>query len=606
MPLLQPIINAAELLYQKGIREVVISPGSRSAPLTLAVVRHGKFTIRVVADERAAGFIALGMAQQSRLNGQFRPVAIICTSGSAVYNLAPAVAEAFFQEIPLLLLTADRPHEWLGQQDGQTMHQTAVFGANVKRSYDLPADYVHPDAAWAINRLLNEAINLTTAYPPGPVHVNVPLREPFYPRADEPFVYEQVRVIDALATEPQLSAPVWAGLLDEWQRTDNKLIALGQLPYNPALLAVLGQISDELGVPIVGEITANLPRNAPGRFITRTDVFLGNTDHDFRESLRPDLLITAGLSFLGRNIKTFLRQHPARRHWHIGPATDRIADPFQSLTTLINAEPLAFLQKLFADLDYQRFLQGDDDDETDPFPFQNRWQAADNQAGKVVHQTTLADTAAVDADNNAGGNATEWAAVDAVLTALPTDSILHLANSMPVRYANLCGLEAGQRVAVSANRGVSGIDGCLSTAIGAALATDKIVTLLIGDVAFFYDRNGLMPQLVPPNLRVILFNNHGGHIFRMIDGPSQQPELATYFETDQPLTAERTAADADMIYVACNRVADVPGLLADFFAPGDRAKLMEIKTDKLVNQAGFRRYKQRVTDQAWPISRTQS
>ncbi len=623
MPLLQPIINAAELLYQKGIREVVISPGSRSAPLTLAVVRHGKFSIHVVADERAAGFIALGMAQQSRLNGQFRPVAIICTSGSAVYNLAPAVAEAFFQEIPLLLLTADRPHEWLGQQDGQTMHQTAVFGANVKRSYDLPADYAHPDAAWAINRLLNEAMNQTTAYPPGPVHVNVPLREPFYPRADEPFVYESVRVIDALPTEQHLPAPVWASLLDEWNGTERKLIVLGQLPYNPALLAVLGQISDELGIPIVGEITANLPGDTatPGRFITRTDVFLGSTDRDFRETLRPDLLITAGLSFLGRNIKTFLRQHPAKRHWHIGPATDRIADPFQSLTTLIAAEPLAFLQKLFNDLDYQRFLQGDDDDETDPFPFQNRWQAADNQAGRIVSQTLQHD---VDA-------ATEWAAVDAVLAALPTDSILHLANSMPVRYANLCGLDMSQRVAVSANRGVSGIDGCLSTAIGAALTTDKIVTLLIGDVAFFYDRNGLMPQLVPPNLRVILFNNHGGHIFRMIDGPSQQPELETYFETDQPLTAERTAADADLVYVACNRIADVPGLLPDFFASGrdrsgrdrsgrdrsgrdrsgrdrfgERAKLLEIKTDKLVNQAGFRQYKQRVADETWNTSSRQS
>ena len=599
MPLLQPIINAAELLYQKGIREIVISPGSRSAPLTLAVIRHGKFRIRVVADERAAGFIALGMAQQSRLEGHFRAVAIICTSGSAVYNLAPAVAEAFFQEIPLLLLTADRPHEWLGQQDGQTMHQTAVFGANVKRSYDLPADYAHPDAAWAINRQLNEAVNLTTAAPPGPVHVNVPLREPFYPRADEPFVYEQVRVIDALPTETQLPAPVWADLLDEWQRADRKLIALGQLPHNPALLAVLGQLSDELGIPIIGEITANLPRNAPGRFITRTDVFLGSTDRDFRESLRPDLLITCGLSFVGRNIKTFLRQHPARRHWHIGPATDRIADPFQSLTTLIPAEPLAFLQKLFNDLDYQRFLQGDDDDdETDPFPYLNRWQSADNQAAKIVNQTIQADL------NTPDGS--EWAAVDVVLAALPTESILHLANSMPVRYANLCGLEAVQRVAVSANRGVSGIDGCLSTAIGAALATDKIVTLLIGDVAFFYDRNGLMPQLVPPNLRVVLLNNHGGHIFRMIDGPGQQPELETYFETDQPLTAERTAADAGLVYVACGCVADVPGLLAGFFAAGNRAKLLEIKTDKFVNQAGFRQFKQRVADERAYGNSTQS
>ena len=141
MPILQPIVNIAELLHQKGITNVVVSPGSRSAPLTLAVARHPHLRVRVMADERSAGFVALGMAQQSQ-----RPVAVICTSGSAVYNLAPAVAEAYFQQVPLLLLTADRPHEWLHQQDGQTMDQVGVFGPQVKRSYDLPADYTHADA----------------------------------------------------------------------------------------------------------------------------------------------------------------------------------------------------------------------------------------------------------------------------------------------------------------------------------------------------------------------------------------------------------------------------------------------------------------------------
>ncbi|MFD2572166.1 2-succinyl-5-enolpyruvyl-6-hydroxy-3-cyclohexene-1-carboxylic-acid synthase [Spirosoma soli] len=575
MPILQPIVNLAELLARKGITDVVVSPGSRSAPLTLAVARHPQLRVRVMADERSAGFVALGMAQQTK-----RPVAVICTSGSAVYNLAPAVAEAFFQQIPLLLLTADRPHEWLHQLDGQTMDQVGVYGPQVKRSYDLPADYHHPDSRWFMERTVQEAITLTQLQPAGPVHVNVPLREPFYPNADEPFQYEPVRLITTLTAQPSLSAETWHELLDEWERSERILIAVGQLPRDPALLTVLGKISNELGVPIVGEIISNLPVN--DHFITHTDTFLSGIGAKTADALRPDLLITLGNSFLTRNLKTFFRQYPARRHWHLQPTVDRITDSFQSLTTLIPADPLAFLEKLFADLDYQRFLQGDDDDETNEYL--NQWQSINRRAARLVEQTLSQPNQPL----------TDWSAVQLVLEQLPERSILHLANSMPVRYANLCGLSEQQHISVAANRGVSGIDGCLSTAVGAALATDQIVTLLIGDVAFFYDRNAFWSAPVPANLRVILLNNDSGHIFRMIDGPGKQPELETYFETPHGYTARNTASDAHVAYQACDSLASLQSLLPDFFQPSDQAKLLELSTDKIQNQSQFATYKSKV------------
>ena len=578
MPILQPIVNLAELLYQKGITDVVVSPGSRSAPLTLAVARHPHLRVRVMADERSAGFVALGMAQQSR-----RTVAVTCTSGSAVYNLAPAVAEAYFQQVPLLLLTADRPHEWLHQQDGQTMDQVGVFGPQVKRSYDLPADYTHPDARWFIERTGNEAINLSQLPPAGPVHVNVPLREPFYPTADETFHYEPVRVINVLSSQPALPADTWHRLLASWEQSDRILIAVGQRPRDPALLALLRKFSEELGVPIVGEITGNIPANDV--FITKTDTFLSGLTEQAAGALRPGLLITLGNSFLTRNLKTFFRQYRPEQHWHVQPTVDRINDSFQSLTTLIPAEPWSFLEKLFADLDYQRFLQGDDDDETDGFL--SRWQAADRQAAKLVGQTiTVTDRTQP---------LTDWSAVQFVLEQLPDGSGLHLANSMPVRYANLCGLDERQQISVWGNRGVSGIDGCLSTAVGAALMTDQTVTLLIGDVAFFYDRNALWSAPVPPNLRIVLLNNDSGHIFRMIDGPSRQPELETYFETPHGYTAKRTAEDAGIDYQVCDSPESLRSLLPDFFQPGQRAKLLEVTTDKLVNQTQFTAYKEQVS-----------
>lgn len=580
MAVLQPIVNLAELLAQLGITDVVVSPGSRSAPLTLAVARHPHLRVRVGADERSAGFVALGMAQQSR-----RPVAVVCTSGSAVYNLAPAVVEAYFQQVPLLLLTADRPHEWLYQQDGQTMDQPGVFGSHVKRSYDLPADYGHTDARWFIERSVNEAIHLSRLAPTGPVHINVPLREPFYPAPDEPLQYESVRVIETLTAQPTLATEIWHQLLNEWDGSERILMAVGQMPRDPALLAVLEKLGEELGVPVVGEIIGNLPGN--GRFITHSDTLLSGLDDKTAESLRPELLVTLGGSFLTRNLKTFFRQYPPKRHWHIQPTVDRITDPFRSLTTLIPAEPRAFLEKLFADLDYQRFLLGDDDDEilsggtSSGGSFLEQWQTADRQAARRVSQTLASPD----------GPLTDWWAVQQVLDGLPTGSVLHLANSMPVRYANLCGLGEHQQVSVSANRGVSGIDGCVSTALGAALTTDQIVTLLVGDVAFFYDRNALWSAPVPPNLRIVLLNNDGGHIFRMIEGPGQQPELETYFETPHGYTAQNTAADARIAYQVSDSPAALHSLLPDFFKPADRAKLLEIKTDKRVNQAQFVEYK---------------
>ena len=462
------------------------------------------------------------------------------------------------------------------------MDQVNVFGKQVKRGYDLPADYTHPDARWFIERTINEAVNLCQLSPAGPVHVNVPLREPFYPTADESFRYEPVRVIDVLPAQPALPPDTWHQLLSVWDRSERTLIAIGQLPRNPVLLTVLRKFSDELGVPIVGEIIANVPAN--NVFITRSDTFLSGLTGQTGDALRPDLLITIGNSFLTRNLKTFFRQYPARQHWHVQPTVDRINDSFLSLTTLIPAEPLAFLEKLFADLDYQQFLQGDDDDEINGFL--SRWQMADQQAAKLVAQT-------IDAAANTQP-LTDWSATALVLEQLPDGSVLQVANSMPVRYANLCSVGEQQEISVSANRGVSGIDGCLSTAVGAALMTDRIVTLLIGDVAFFYDRNALWSAPVPPNLRIVLLNNDGGHIFRMIDGPSRQPELETYFETPHGYTARRTAEDANVDYQVCDTVDSLRSLLPDFFQPGTTAKLVEVTTDKRVNQEQFATYRERI------------
>jgi len=374
MAILQPLIDMAEICYQQGIRHVVISPGSRSAALTLAFARHGGFQAHVCIDERSGGFIALGIAQQTGF-----PVVLICTSGSAVYNFAPAVSEAFFQQIPLLVLTADRPKEWQHQYDGQTIYQTGIFGPHVKRSFEVSPDYEHPDVQWAINRITNEAINLTAIAPNGPVHINVPIREPFYPGLDEDFkASDEVRIIKRSESETIWPQTMWEELLDEWENAPKILIAGGQNKPDAALNAVLRRITEEWQIPVLGDCIANLSGD---EFIRHHDLFLGTRD---AENLRPDLLITFGMSFLSKEFKLFIRKNPPKWHWHIGEDAF-LADPFQSVTRNIPENATSLFDKLFEKLDYQSFVENSD--LSHDTAFHGLWIGNERNARQKKHET---------------------------------------------------------------------------------------------------------------------------------------------------------------------------------------------------------------------------
>ncbi|PQA59791.1 2-succinyl-5-enolpyruvyl-6-hydroxy-3-cyclohexene-1-carboxylic-acid synthase [Siphonobacter curvatus] len=563
--ILQPLLDLAELCVRRGIHHAVIAPGSRSAALTLAFARHPHIQTKVIPDERAAGYIALGMAQQL---GQ--PVALICTSGTAALNFAPAVTEAYFLGVPLLVLTADRPPEWIHQQDGQMIHQDAVYGKHIKESYALPADYGHVDSRWFIERTVNQLINSAQEQPRGPVHLNVPIREPFYPKSDETFTYGSPRTITRVVEQRTLPQETWEELLGLLEDTDRVLILAGQQVISEALLEILEQLKNEFAFPVVGEVLSNLSGHS---FLTHPDIFLGSTQP--QDERCPEVLITFGDSFVSKNLKLFFRKYKPRYHYHISFRRELI-DPFQTLTQQLAIEPEAFFHTLLETLDLRAFRQGDEDRDT---TFLQSWEVAEQKAVSGIQHFLQT--------REAFG---EFQAVAQVLEQIPESSQLHLANSMSVRYANYIGLT--QRVTVFSNRGTSGIDGCMSTAVGAALTTDQLVFLLIGDVAFFYDRNALWHSHVPSNLRIILINNSGGSIFRMIDGPRQQPELETYFETQHHTTAERTAQDAGLVYYAIADEQELVKALPSFLNEDKKAKLLEISSDPVANQKTFDQFKE--------------
>ncbi len=573
MAILQPIHNIDEICARKNVRTAILCPGSRSAALTISMARHPEIKTYSISDERSAGFIGLGIAQVTN-----ETVSLVCTSGTAAYNLAPAVAEAFFQEIPLLILTADRPPEWINQYDGQTIYQENIFGKHVKKSFTLPTDYAHKDAVWQIERVVNEAINLTQSFPKGPVHINVPIREPFYPNEQEVVKFDRnIRIIENAATSKRLSSQFFENFYDIWRSCDKKLIIVGQ-QQNTQLSKVLKNISDEFSIPVLSDIISNVSFE---NVISAHDVFFSSKDDNFLESLASDLIITCGKSVISKNLKQFIRKYQPRYHFHIQENPELI-DPFQTLTHKIEVSDQYFFETLFSDLDMIKFKEGDDEDENNAY--YSLWQEA-NQKSQLKLSRFLLDS-----------QYSEFKVVKNVINELPENSIFHLGNSMPVRYANLIGMSEGRNIEVFANRGTSGIDGILSSAVGNALATNKLVICLIGDVSFFYDRNAFWNVYLPYNLRIVLLNNQGGNIFRIIDGPNRQAELKDYFVTEQNFTAKNTCDDARVEYTQVTNDEELEKALKAFFEMSTQPKLLEIMVDGEISVKVFREYKKLFAD----------
>lgn len=554
---LQPIFDIAAICSKKGIKDAVLCPGSRCAPLTLSFARHPDIQTRTFSDERSAGFVAFGIAQQTK-----QTVVLICTSGTAAYNFAPAVAEAFYQRIPLLILTADRPTEWIGQWDGQTISQQRIYGDHVKRSYHLPQDYDHVDSKWSIQRIVNEAVNLTQEGSHGPVHINVPLREPLYESIS---FSDDIRITEKFPAKVTLPSKTLQQLAARFDQSKKVLVVGGQNSLSVNLIGSLHAFAASGKVTVVGDVISNL--HPLPSVIRHADTFLMAAG---AKDLKPDLLITIGQSVISKNLKLFLRANKPTAHWHVDEALTDIIDPFQSITTQIQYNPEDFFAAITKLVHPQNEV------------WAQTWAGLDSKAAAVTEEFL-------------SSNDGEFAFVNHALRNIPDHTILHLANSMAVRYANFCGLGDNKKgVQVFSNRGTSGIDGCTSTTVGHALSSDSIHTLITGDVAFFYDRNAFWNNYRTPNLRIIVLNNHGGAIFGMIDGPGSTPEADEYFITRQPLTAKHLAAEFDLDYRSIKTCENINTVLDDFFKMSDRAKILEFETTSKESKDLFLQFKQKI------------
>jgi 2-succinyl-5-enolpyruvyl-6-hydroxy-3-cyclohexene-1-carboxylate synthase len=536
IPLAQSIL---EIFLAKGITNIIISPGSRNAPLTIGFASNPAFHCYSIADERSAGFFALGIAQQTK-----QPVALVCTSGSALLNYYPAIAEAFYSQIPLVVLSADRPQSKIDIGDGQTIRQENVFA-----NHSLFNANLQDGASLENDQKINEALNKAFAQK-GPVHINAPFEEPLYETVSELTVQSYVSLsIENTAIVGDLSS-----FATIWNQASRKMILVGVNEPNAIDSKTIDFLATDASVSVWTETTSNLHHSS---FITNIDTIITPfTASDF-ENFQPEILVTFGGMVVSKRIKAFLRKYKPKHHWHIDSL--RAYDTFGALTQHVEMDPQLFFDQFIpltkaVESDYSQQL------------------IEIKSARKLKHDAYLASVPFSD-----------FTVFEKIMPRIPNHSQLQIGNSSAIRYAQLIPIDAS--IEVYCNRGTSGIDGCTSTAIGAAVANGKPTTFITGDVGFLYDTNALWNNYIPKNFKIILINNGGGGIFRILPGHEDTPVFNTFFETSHCHTAEHLAKMYGFNYTIASDETTLDQALDVFYSNNDQPQLLEIFTPTRKNDS---------------------
>ncbi len=538
-----------------GLKEVVICPGSRNASFVISFNRHPAFNCTSIRDERTAGFYALGKAIELQ-----EPVAILCTSGSATLNFSPAIVEAYYQRIPLIVLTTDRPKEWTDQGDGQTIFQMNIYANYIRKSYEINGDAVQKNDLWHIERCLSEGFNIATLIDKGPVHFNIPVSEPLYGTSSIG-TDNLPKIFKAIPLEKQLANTYLEQLANQFSNSKKVLILVGQLYPNQKLQYLLSKIAQFENVIILTESTSNIHH---GDFIENIDRCITGLTAKDTQKLMPDLLITIGGAIVSKRIKKTLRDNAPKYHWNIDEF-DSMMDTYQSLTDAIALQPTIFFQQLLEQI------------KPTSSTYKSNWIALKNQK-EQLHQAFCKQIPYSD-----------FSIFNAIYKTIPHTISVHIANSSAIRYAQL--FDNSKIAFAWSNRGSSGIDGSSSTVVGsAASAPEKDFLLISGDVSFHYDKNAFWIDEKINNLKVIIINNSGGGIFRIIPGPDKIAEREKFIETSMQTNAEKLAEHYQWNYLSIKEENALEPTLIHFFNKTTKRTILEIFTDAEQNPIILEQY----------------
>ncbi|RKR05300.1 2-succinyl-5-enolpyruvyl-6-hydroxy-3-cyclohexene-1-carboxylate synthase [Flavobacterium sp. 90] len=535
-----------EIFSAKGIQNIIISPGSRNAPLTIGFAQNSNFKCYSIADERCAAFFALGIAQQTK-----QPTAIVCTSGSALLNYYPAFAEAFYSQIPLIVVSADRPQSKIDIGDGQTIRQENVF-----QNHSVFNANLTEDASLENDLKINKAIE-TAILQKGPVHINAPFEEPLYETVEELLVQSTITHSEEILGTKIIENS--EEVISKWNLAKKKLILVGVNEANSINQSIIENFAKDASIVVLTETTSNLHHPS---FVASIDTLITPfEDADFL-AFQPEILVTFGGMIVSKRIKAFLRKYKPKEHWHID--TLRAYDTFNALTNHFVMQPNDFFSELlpkaiFAESDYFSKIEKIYD------------------LRKIRRQEYLEKTVFSD-----------FKAFEKLIESLPKNSQLQISNSSAIRYAQLIDIDPS--IEVFCNRGTSGIDGSTSTAIGAAVGSQKQNVFVTGDISFLYDSNALWNSYIPKNFKIILINNGGGGIFRILPGHEEKPVFNTFFETSHHLTAEHLAKMYKMNYYTASDSDSLEKNIESLYNNNDEPTILEVFTPTLENDVILKRF----------------
>ena len=578
-----PIIPVAQTLILSCLKfdffDVVISPGSRNVPLAIGFASNKKFKCYSIVDERSAAFFALGLSQKSK-----KPTILICTSGSALLNYYPAVAEAYNSEIPLIILSADRPEYKINIGDGQTINQSNVFEKNILYSKSLKQDCSHATEE-IIKSNLQKIVNDKADYSKieklqksiqknneeiieiafnlsinkmQPVHLNVPMEEPLYEFNDSPSISVKVKK----KTEKNLSLTDLDNFYKEINKASKIMILIGVSDGNILSKKSIQKINSCSSIIVMKEHTSNVFNES---FISNIDRLIGpielqsNSDSLFDE-LSPEIIISLGGMIVSKKIKSFLRNYKPRKHFHIGNNISK--DSFYSGVEHINTTANKFFENIDLNKSDSKYFEKWNQLDYSKLDLHNRYMKVINFSDLKVFEIL-----------------TNW---------IPKKYNIQVANSTPIRYFQLFDLK--NKNMMFANRGTSGIDGSTSTAIGSSVQNDSPVLLVTGDLSFFYDVNALWNKHIPKNFRIIIINNSGGGIFKILPGFKENNLFSEFIETQHNLSARLIAKMFNFNYTRVSTKFGLNLYLRTFFKNSKKPKILEIKTSSVKSTKILKEY----------------
>jgi len=553
----QGIKNIPEICAQHGIKKVIIAPGSRNAPLIFAFTAQSGIECLSITDERSAAYFALGMAQHSS-----EAVALVCTSGTAVLNFAPAIAEAFYQNLPLLVFTADRPAEMIDQADGQTLRQENIFGNYIKAAFNLPVETVVDADLQFSDRQVSQAIDTAISYPQGPVQINVPLREPIYTAIPE--THSNPKIIKTLSALSVISAENLEILKTSWLKHQRKLVIFGVFPKNECLNALANQLANEPDAVVLAE---NLSNINGVKIITQPESLFSRINaSDNQEVFKPDLLITIGHSVICKQLKIFLRNHQPAEQWQIESSMPYV-DTYKSLTSVLPGYATDSLGKMPFGQTQSNFSE----------TYQQEFNKITTLHNEFIKDAPISD----------------MAVTIELLKQIPSNSILQLANSTSVRWTQL--FPARKDLTYICNRGTSGIDGSMSTAAGYAYSSKEPTIFLTGDLSFIYDSNALWNNYIGKNLKIIVMNNNGGNIFRFIGDKELMKNSLDFFTTPHQAKIKSLVEAYGLDYLECTKTEDLTASIKTLLK-ASKATVLEVFTDSDLNTENYKGYFKKIKE----------